>query len=140
MKKTILSLLLIFNICFAEDIENVELLSVYDGDTFKINIPDVKYDVFGKNISVRVYGVDTPEMKGKTEREKQLAKKAKNLTNAILKSGKIVLRNVKRDKYFRLLAEVYVIDETTGIEINLSQSLIDNNLGRTYFGTTKEIW
>lgn len=140
IKKIIILLLLICNFCFAEDIENIELLSVYDGDTFKVNIKDAKYELFGKNIGVRVYGLDTPEIKGKTEREKQLAKQAKSLTAAILKSGKIVLRNVKRDKYFRILAQVYVIDETDSIEINLAQVLISNKLARPYFGGKKESW
>lgn len=131
---------MICNFCFAEDIENIELLSVYDGDTFKIDVKDAKYELFGKNIGVRVAGIDTPEIKGKTEREKKLAKKAKSLATKILKSGKIILKNVQRDKYFRILAEVYVVDKNSGVEISLSQVLIDNKLARPYFGGKKEGW
>lgn len=48
----------------AEDITNAQYLGNYDGDTVSFNIPNVP-DVFGKNISVRVYGIDTPEKKSK---------------------------------------------------------------------------
>ncbi len=85
--KTIYIALFLFAYAFcayAEDITNIKLVSVYDGDTFKISILDSKYDVFGKNISVRVFGIDTPEIKGKTAKERLLALKARQFSKEFL--------------------------------------------------------
>ena len=81
---------------------------------------------------MRVRGVDTPEIKGKTEREKQLAQKAKKFTQEFLKKGPITLTNCGRDKYFRLLCNV---QNNTGKD--LAQALIEANLGYAYQGGTK---
>jgi len=137
--KIVLSFLLLFIsfFAYAEDIENIELVSIYDGDTFKINIKNSNYEVFGKNIGVRIYGIDTPEIKSESQREKQLAIKAKILTTQLLNSGKIILKDVKRDKYFRILATVIVVDDNGNI-IDVGKTLIDNGLAKLYFGNTKE--
>ena len=58
---------------------NVSVASIYDGDTFKINL-NCSLAVYCEKVPVRVRGVDTPEIKGKTEREKALAQKAKAFT------------------------------------------------------------
>ena len=50
--------------------------SIYDGDTFRATI-DGWHPLIGERISIRVNGVDTPEMRGKCEQEKLLARKAK---------------------------------------------------------------
>jgi len=49
-----------------------EVSSIYDGDTFTVSIKDWP-PVAGERISVRVWGIDTPEMRGKCEHEKRLA-------------------------------------------------------------------
>ena len=114
-----------------KELQNVEVLSVYDGDTFKINIPcDMK--VFCEKVNVRVRGIDTPEIKGKTEREKELAQKAKAFTQDFLKKKPISLNNCGRDKYFRLLCNV---SNNTGKD--LARELINANLGYEYWGGAK---
>ena len=111
-----------------------EITSIYDGDTFRANIKDWP-PVAGYRIGVRVKGVDTPEIKGKCEQEKALARKAKQFTVELLRSGKPVeLRNLQRDKYFRLLADVYVGDR------NLAEELKKAGLGYEYHGGTKRLW
>lgn len=112
-------------------LKNVTVVSVYDGDTFKINL-NCETDVFCENISVRVRGVDTPEIKGKTEREKALAKQAKAFTKEFLSHTPVSLTDCGRDKYFRLLCNV-----TNGQGKDLSQELIDAGLGYSYQGGTK---
>ena len=84
----------------------VVYVSNYDGDTIKFNIPNV-HSLIGKNISIRLNGVDTPELRTKDncERKKALLAKAlveKELTNASV----INLHNIKRGKYFRVLADI----------------------------------
>ena len=111
--------------------DNVSIASVYDGDTFKINL-NCSLAVYCEKVPVRVLGVDTPEIKGKTEREKKRAQQAKEFTKNFLNKGPIKLTNCGRDKYFRLLCDV-----TNGEGKNLAQELIKNNLGYAYYGGTK---
>lgn len=111
--------------------DNVSLISVYDGDTFYVDISSCNIDVFCKHISVRVRGVDCPEMKGGTAETKARAKQAKSFTQDFLSSGKILLRNCSRDKYFRLLCDVNVNKR------DLARELIKNGHGVPYDGGTK---
>lgn len=111
--------------------EDVSIASVYDGDTFKINL-NCSLAVYCEKVPVRVLGVDTPEIKGKTEREKKLAQEAKAFTKNFLAQGPVSLSNCGRDKYFRLLCDV-----TNGQGKNLAQELIKAKLGYSYYGGTK---
>lgn len=111
-----------------------EVTSIYDGDTFRVNIAGYP-DIVGHRVSVRVFGIDTPEIKGKCQAEKDAAQKAKQFTVEKLRSGKkIELRNLRRDKYFRLLAEVYVDNNS------LAEMLIKAGLAIPYDGGTKKSW
>lgn len=111
-----------------------EVTSIYDGDTFTASIKDWPR-VAGERISVRVWGIDTPEMRGKCEEEKLLARKAKKHTVAMLRAAKTIeLVNLRRDKYFRLLAEVSVDGK------DLGYSLIKSELARPYDGGKKTSW
>ena len=110
---------------------NVSIASVYDGDTFKINL-NCSLAVYCEKVPVRVRGVDTPEIKGKTEREKKLAQKAKEFTKNFLNQEHINLSDCSRDKYFRLLCDV-----KNGQGKDLARELIKNDLGYSYDGGTK---
>ena len=39
-----------------------QVVDVYDGDTFKIDLPSM-HPLFGDDLSIRLFGVDTPEMR-----------------------------------------------------------------------------
>lgn len=45
------------------------MVSVYDGDTFKVNIDDYPA-IVGEAISIRIRGIDAPEIRGKCLSEK----------------------------------------------------------------------
>ncbi|MGB0765867.1 MAG: thermonuclease family protein [Luminiphilus sp.] len=111
-----------------------EVTSIYDADTFRVNIADWPH-VVGERIPIRVVGVDAPEIRGKCEREKKRARAAKQFTVDFLRSARsIELRNIKRGKYFRLLAEVWVDGK------NLSEELIRAGHARPYDGGTRGGW
>lgn len=134
MRWLIISVLILFpSTLKAEAIAISELISVYDGDTFFVNINDLP-DVFGKRIGVRVNNIDTPELKRyKCKKEKDLAIVARQHTFDLLSKATVIeLRNIKRDKYFRIVADVYADG------INLSNSLYKKNLGFLYDGGTKK--
>ncbi len=117
-----------------QDFYDVKIISVYDGDTFKVSLP-CQIPIFCESISVRVKNIDTPELKTKNKCEKLAAKKAKKLTKEFLSEGNIILKNCERDKYFRLLCEVKQISDK---EKDLSVLLLKNNLAYRYFGGTKQ--
>lgn len=114
-----------------ETFEDVSVASIYDGDTFKINL-NCSLAVYCEKVPVRVRGVDTPEVKGKTEREKKLAQKAKEFTKNFLSVRPVSLSNCGRDKYFRLLCDVQ-----NGEGKDLARELIKRDYGYSYQGGTK---
>ena len=85
-----------------------QVVEVYDGDTFKINLP-TQHPIFGDELSIRLAGVDTPEMKGTSDEVKALAIQARGIAeNALKGADKIELLNPQRGKFFRVVAEVWI--------------------------------
>jgi len=118
----------------AESFATPKFISCYDGDTCKFNLPNLP-PVFGEKISVRLKGVDTPEIRGKCPSEKAMAKEAKTFVNQILSNAKkIELLDVERGKYFRLLVRI----EADGKD--LSALLLEKELARPYDGGKREGW
>ena len=132
-------ILIIFSILFsklswANSFYDVIVERVIDGDTIVISIPNVP-EVFGKKISVRIAGIDTPELRANCPYEKGLANRAKERVEGIIMKGRVVsLSNTKRDKYFRLLADVLVDGE------NVAAALVNEGLAVTYSGGKKRDW
>ena len=127
MIKIILSFLLFVNLLNADtnygSISIDEVTSIYDGDTFRVNINSYP-KIIGHKMSVRLSNVDTPEIRGKCTQEKLLARKAKQFTvNFIRQAKSLQLRNMRKDKYFRIIADLYNQDNK-----NLANELIKNNL------------
>ena len=117
-----------------------DITSIYDGDTLTVQIPHIP-DVFGKDLSIRISGIDTPEMKStcttkeERERERLLATKARDVVLNMVASGdRVTLKGLDRDKYFRLIAEVYIDGRSIGEE------LISLGLAVPYSGGTKIGW
>ena len=105
-----------------------QIVDVYDGDTFKIDLPSV-HPLFGDDLSIRLFGVDTPEMKGTTDEVKALAMQAQELTeNALKGASKIELKNPQRGKYFRVVSEVWIDGES------LADMLKKKGLAKDYDG------
>lgn len=120
---------LFVGVVFAVDFSATPLKN-YDGDTFTADI-NCSEQFFCKGVSVRVKGVDTPEMKSHTE----LSVTAKTTTTQFLQTKPITLVNCVKDKYFRIVCDVY-----NGNKQNLSDVLLKANLAKPYDGGTKEEW
>ncbi|MBQ4493779.1 MAG: thermonuclease family protein [Elusimicrobiaceae bacterium] len=131
-KYFLIILFLVFTGCINnKNFKKAELLSVYDGDTFKVNFT-CKEPLVCKNISIRIKGIDTPEINSKNKCEKLKGIQAKTFTeNFLNKKGEIVLKNCGRDKYFRLGCEVFVNKE------NLAFELLKAGLALSYDGKAK---
>ena len=111
-----------------------KVISVYDGDTFRVNIDSLP-PIVGKNIPIRLNGVDTPEIQGKCKYEKDLAIEARDFVrNKLADAKEIRLTKLQRGKYFRVVADV-MIDG-----VSLEQELLDNKLAYKYTGGKKSSW
>ena len=111
-----------------------KVINVYDGDTFRVNIDSLP-PIVGKNIAIRVNGVDTPEIRGKCQYEKNLALEARDFVRGRLANAKeIKLINLQRGKYFRVVANVMVDG------VSLERELLDNELAYEYGGGKKLNW
>jgi len=104
---------------------------VYDGDTITIlsKLPYESSPLY--KISVRINGINCAEIKGKTDDEKQCAQIAKNELSNMILNRRVELKNVRSEKYGRMLADVYIGD------INISDHLIKAKLAVSYDGGTK---
>ena len=96
------------------DYEGAVYVRNYDGDTITFNLSGL-HPIIGEKISIRVNGIDTPEIKGKCEKEKYGSKQAQQMVADILKDAEqIALKNMERGKYFRIAADVIVDGESLG--------------------------
>ena len=80
----------------------------YDGDTCYAELANAPSEL--KFVRIRIRGIDTPEIKGKCEKERKLAKEAKRFLNKlIMESHLITLRNLNWGKYGgRIIADLYI--------------------------------
>ena len=116
---------------------DVLLTRVIDGDTvgFQANWlpPPLK-----KELSIRVYGVDTPEksFRAKCPSEAQRGEAATAFTKELInKSTKRQIILMDWDKYGgRVLGDILLDDKS------LRQQLIANGYAREYFGEAKTSW
>ena len=104
----------------ATTIPNITIVSCYDGDTCRVNLPrsafndDWAYELFGHNIPVRVEGIDTPEIRGKCQKEKDLAYEARDLVRGLLDNAQTITLTIDdnpkevRGKYFRIVGRLIV--------------------------------
>lgn len=116
---------------FVPPITYGKVIKVYDGDTITIasKLPNIDNPIY--RFSVRLSGIDSPEIKGKTNKEKELAIHARDALHQLI-FGKIVfLKNIGTEKYGRILADVYLDD------LNINEWMLKNNYAIEYDGGTK---
>ena len=115
------------------DLEKVELKPCYDGDTCTFHIPGL-HPIIGEDISVRLRGLDTPEIKGKCQKERDLAIKARDRLRVLLKGKHIILKDIVRGNYFRIVATLIANGQ------DVSEILIREGLARPYGGGKRKEW
>lgn len=109
------------------------VLAVTDGDTFRARVeiwPGIEAVT-----AVRLRGVDTPEIRGKCQAEKDRAIAARERLRTLLAAGPVQLSQVEPDKFAgRVDAKV------TANGQDISQVLISEGLARPYAGGTRQGW
>lgn len=143
MKKLLLvALLLLPSIAFAEKkpegvVHDLKIIRVIDGDTVEFEAPFL-IDPLPKKLSIRVWGVDTPEksFRAKCEKEAALGAEATKFTKDLLANAKTTQISIYEwDKYGgRVLGDV-IIDGNS-----LTKMLLDKGYAREYYGDAKQSW
>lgn len=122
---------------FVPPISSGIVTNVYDGDTFTL-VSKLPYE--GSPLykfKVRIAGIDCPEIRGKSQEEKDAAQAAKKEVMELILFKEVELTNVGLEKYGRLLADVYIVTDNSN-KINIGQHLLNKGLAKVYNGGTKE--
>jgi micrococcal nuclease len=119
---------------FTFPITGGRVIKVYDADTITIasKLPYDESPMY--RLSVRLNGIDTPEIKGKgiSDEEKEAAKVARDFVANLVYNKFVRLENIQSEKYGRILADVYIG------EIHLNELLIKERYAVKYNGGTKQ--
>lgn len=119
---------------YVHQLHRGKVIKVYDGDTITIaakllyleNSPIYRF-------SIRLRGIDTPEIKTKSLIEKEFAEKAQHALSDLILHKIVYLTDVGMDKYGRVLANVYYE------KINISKWMLEKGYAVEYNGKTKQI-
>jgi micrococcal nuclease len=104
----------------------------YDGDTVTLDL-DCDIDYFCKKRSIRIYGIDTPEIRTKNKCEKKQGKKAKEFVKDRLSNAtEIIAHDCLHGKYYREVCEIIYDGH------NLGEELMAVGLAYPYYGKTKQ--
>ena len=115
-----------------------EVLRVIDGDTIEVRAK-IWLDQYIET-GVRLAGLDAPELRGKCEREKALARKAKARVEQLVKPGsRVRLTKIREGKYAGRVVAVVSFQYLYGQEA-LATMLIEEGLARRYKGSRREGW
>jgi endonuclease YncB( thermonuclease family) len=116
---------------FTFPITGGQVIKVYDADTITIDtrLPFAESPLY--RLSVRLNGIDAPEIKSKDAEEKQMAKTARDFLANIILHKYVKVLNIEQEKYGRVLADVYLDD------ININELLLKERYAVKYGGGTK---
>jgi len=137
--KKLLAFLWVLVVCglYGQEVLQVTVTRIYDGDTFTVELEGDLPEVF-RTIGVRIYGIDTPEIRSSNPREREAAREARDFLTSLLLRGRVELYDVQKDKYFRLLAKVRVI--TSQGVLLISEEMLRSRHAREYYGDAKAEW
>jgi micrococcal nuclease len=135
-----------FSCCYMEDEIKIEdtveftfpikggtVIKCYDADTITI-ASKMPYDASPLyRLSVRLNGIDAPEIKGKSAEEKEVAKQARDFVSNLVLNKYVRLENIESEKYGRILADVYIGD------VHLNELLLKERYAVKYDGGSKQI-
>ena len=118
---------------FVPPVSQCKVIKVYDGDTITIGqkLPFKNSPIY--RFSVRINGIDCPEIKTKDADEKECAQLAKQFVTKLILNEIVTLKNINTEKYGRILADVYYKKN------NIKDLLLERHLAVEYDGGTKKI-
>lgn len=116
---------------FIPEIRYAKVIKVYDGDTITVaaKLPFSKSPIY--RFSVRLRNIDSPEIKGKSKKECEMAIQARDALHQLIFGEIVELKNNSKEKYGRLLTDVYYGD------IHVNQWMLDHKYAVIYDGGKK---
>jgi endonuclease YncB( thermonuclease family) len=113
---------------------SAHVLAVLDGDTFDARARIwLNQDI---RVRVRIIGIDAPELRAGCPAEKALAEQARDLLEAKIGEGLVVMRQIRHGKYAgRVLARV-----SNAAGEDLAEALLAAGLARVYQGGARATW
>lgn len=137
MKLLTILILSLFSIISFANPYNWKITRIIDGDTVAFEAPWLP-DPLKKELSIRIYGVDTPEkgFRAKCPKEAERGQAATKFTQKILSEAKVIQIHLRDwDKYGgRVLGDVIADGKS------LRNLLITNGFAREYYGDAKTSW
>jgi micrococcal nuclease len=110
------------------------VVKVLDGDSFSVDA--LVWPGTSVSVSIRVRGVDAPELRSKCPHERWLARQSREGLAMRLARQHVSLHNINGDKYYgRVLADVKLEDGR-----DLAQVLLANRMVRPYGGQRRKGW
>ena len=132
---------------FVPPISYGKVVKVYDGDTITVATPLDYTRAPIYHFSVRLRGIDSPEIRGKTPEEREAATKSRDALAAKILNQMVFLQNIDTEKYGRVLADVYLEKSGSGPskghgaeKQSISEWMLENHYAVTYNGGTKVAW
>lgn len=115
-----------------------DIVDVYDGDTITADI-DLGFNTWRRAEKLRLYGLDTPEVRGP---DKALGIAARDALRSRILGKQVIICTIKdegsteeeREKYGRYLAKVYDGDEL------VNDWMIAQGFGRAYSGGARQLF
>ncbi len=99
----------------------------HDGDTCVAKVD-------GEPITLRLAGIDAPEVMGGPENQGQpFGKEARDFTSGMIKGKTVTIHKIEKDPYDRTVAEIYLGQDLINIK------LVENGLAEAYKHATTQI-
>lgn len=114
-----------------------KVIRTIDGDTVEVQVDFLPIEL-GNKLHIRIWGIDTPEkgFRAHSEHEQQMGLAATEFTKHAIDNAKQIKINVIMwDKFGGRVLGDLIIDGQS-----LRQMLLDNKLGREYYGDKKQSW
>lgn len=100
-----------------------EVLRVLDGDTVEARA--LIWPGQSVRVSVRIRGIDAPEIHSRCAREREAAGRARDMLAGLVAQGRIALTNIGGGKYYgRVLADVATPDNADIASLLLAAALV----------------
>ena len=131
---------------FVPPISYGKVVKVYDGDTITVATPLDYTRAPIYHFSVRLRGIDSPEIRGKEKAEVIVATKARDALSAKVLNQMVFLQNIDTEKYGRVLADVYLEVSGSGSgpgaakKQSISGWMLENNYAVAYNGGSNAAW
>jgi len=105
---------------------------IIDGDTLKVDL-ELGFNITLVDQSVRVYGIQAPELNTRNKIEKAYARSARGYLQELLPIGKRIylkIPQLRKDKYGRILAKVY--HQAGSSLVDVAGQMISTNYATPY--------